>query len=50
MQDYMPTDVAKVSLDFKGLISEKYNENNLQHIFCVLPYYQDNLNKLLLSS
>ncbi|MFT5757224.1 MAG: pimeloyl-ACP methyl ester carboxylesterase [Alteromonadaceae bacterium] len=34
MQDYMAADMAKVRLDFKGLISETYSENDLQYILC----------------
>jgi len=34
MQDYMAADMAKVSLDFQGLMSEKYNENDLRQILC----------------
>jgi pimeloyl-ACP methyl ester carboxylesterase len=34
MQDYMAADMAKVNLDFKALMNEKYNKNDLQHILC----------------
>jgi len=34
MKDYMAADMEKVSLDFQGLMSEEYNENDLQHISC----------------
>ncbi len=34
MQDYMAANMAKVSLDFKGIMSERYNENDLRHILC----------------
>jgi len=34
MKDYMAADMHKVSLDFQGLMSEEYNESDLQHILC----------------
>jgi len=34
MQDFMASGMAKVNLDFQGIMAEKYNDNDLENILC----------------